>query len=163
MEPFASLAGAVRSSVPRLLINRDLVGPFTWSRRPNDVAQLGDVVSGVQALVDALGWTWELDALMAASTEKVSASLAFSSENHIKNRHVPAALGLLDSFLASSQSKDMQLAWSGSLVILNCPQVLRRVLSVSALALQQTGILCRVYPASHPLITGIVSSPLSQP
>lgn len=70
VEPFASLAGAVRSSVPRLLINRDLVGPFTWSRRPNDVVQLGDVVSGVQALVDALGWTRELDALMAASTEK---------------------------------------------------------------------------------------------
>ncbi|XP_045888078.1 NAD-dependent protein deacetylase sirtuin-3, mitochondrial isoform X1 [Micropterus dolomieu] len=66
VEPFASLAGAVRSSVPRLLINRDLVGPFAWSRRPNDVVQLGDVVSGVQALVDALGWTQELDALMAA-------------------------------------------------------------------------------------------------
>lgn len=72
MEPFASLAGAVRSSVPRLLINRDLVGPFSWSRRPHDVVQLGDVVSGVQALVDALGWTRELDALMAAGAEKVS-------------------------------------------------------------------------------------------
>lgn len=67
VEPFASLAGAVRSSVPRLLINRDLVGPFAWSRRPQDVAQLGDVVSGVQALVDALGWTQELDALMDAT------------------------------------------------------------------------------------------------
>ena len=69
VEPFASLAGAVRGSVPRLLINRDLVGPFAWRRRPQDVVQLGDVVSGVQALVDALGWTQELDALMA---EKVS-------------------------------------------------------------------------------------------
>uniref|UniRef100_A0A1A8QF81 Sirtuin (Silent mating type information regulation 2 homolog) 3 n=1 Tax=Nothobranchius rachovii TaxID=451742 RepID=A0A1A8QF81_9TELE len=65
VEPFASLAGAVRSSVPRLLINRDLVGPFAWSRRPHDVVQLGDVVSGVQALVDALGWSQELNALMA--------------------------------------------------------------------------------------------------
>lgn len=66
VEPFASLAGAVRSSVPRLLINRDLVGPFAWNRRPLDVVQLGDVVSGVQALVDALGWKQELHSLMAA-------------------------------------------------------------------------------------------------
>ncbi|XP_069384357.1 NAD-dependent protein deacetylase sirtuin-3, mitochondrial isoform X4 [Paralichthys olivaceus] len=70
VEPFASLAGAVRSSVPRLLINRDVVGPFAWSRRQHDVVQLGDVVSGVQALVGALGWTQELDKVMAAAAEE---------------------------------------------------------------------------------------------
>ncbi|XP_071394876.1 NAD-dependent protein deacetylase sirtuin-3, mitochondrial [Centroberyx affinis] len=70
VEPFASLAGAVRGSVPRLLINRDAVGPFAWGNpRPSDVVQLGDVVSGVQALVRALGWTQELDALMEAGAE----------------------------------------------------------------------------------------------
>ncbi|XP_008308442.1 NAD-dependent protein deacetylase sirtuin-3, mitochondrial [Cynoglossus semilaevis] len=74
VEPFASLAGAVRSSVPRLLINRDLVGPFAWRRRPQDVVQLGDVVSGVQALVDVLGWTPELKALMAEAVEDTSAA-----------------------------------------------------------------------------------------
>ncbi|XP_026176283.1 NAD-dependent protein deacetylase sirtuin-3, mitochondrial isoform X2 [Mastacembelus armatus] len=72
VEPFASLAGAVRSSVPRLLINRDLVGPFTWGRRPHDVMQLGDVVNGVQSLVGAIGWTQELDSLMASAAEKVA-------------------------------------------------------------------------------------------
>uniref|UniRef100_A0A3B5LPL0 NAD-dependent protein deacetylase n=1 Tax=Xiphophorus couchianus TaxID=32473 RepID=A0A3B5LPL0_9TELE len=71
VEPFASLAGAVRSSVPRLLINRNLVGPFAWGRRPHDVTQLGDVVSGVKELVDALDWTRELDALMAITTIKL--------------------------------------------------------------------------------------------
>lgn len=75
VEPFASLAGAVRSSVPRLLINRDPVGPFAWRRRPHDVVQLGDVVSGVRALVEVLGWTRELDALMAAGAQKVSTSV----------------------------------------------------------------------------------------
>lgn len=65
MEPFASLAGAVRGSVPRLLINRDLVGPFAWGRRPGDVVQLGDVVSGVQELVDTIGWRQEMELLMA--------------------------------------------------------------------------------------------------
>jgi len=73
VEPFASLAAAVRSSVPRLLINRDLVGPFAWGTpRPSDVAQLGDVVSGVGTLAHAIGWTQELDALMAQCAPKVS-------------------------------------------------------------------------------------------
>lgn len=71
MEPFASLADAVRSSVTRLLINRDLVGPFSRRRRPRDVVLQGDVVSGVQTLVDALGWTCELDTLMAAGADNV--------------------------------------------------------------------------------------------
>ncbi|XP_062405300.1 NAD-dependent protein deacetylase sirtuin-3, mitochondrial isoform X2 [Sardina pilchardus] len=71
VEPFASLAGAVRGSVPRLLVNRDLVGPFAWgSPRPNDVTELGDVVSGVSKLADAVGWTEELKALIAAETKK---------------------------------------------------------------------------------------------
>lgn len=69
VEPFASIAGAVRSSVPRLLVNRDLVGPFAWSRRPQDVVQLGDVVNGVKTLVDAIGWTQELHSLMAANAK----------------------------------------------------------------------------------------------
>lgn len=55
--------------MPRLLINRDLVGPFAWNRRPQDVVQLDDVVSGVQALVDALGWRQELHSLMAAAAK----------------------------------------------------------------------------------------------
>lgn len=71
VEPFASLAGAVRASVPRLLINRDLVGPFAWgSPRHNDVAQLGDVVSGVSKLACALGWQDDLQALMASKSKK---------------------------------------------------------------------------------------------
>ncbi|XP_028331444.1 NAD-dependent protein deacetylase sirtuin-3, mitochondrial [Gouania willdenowi] len=74
VEPFASLAGAVCRSVPRLLINRDPVGPFTWSRRAQDVTQLGDVVGGMKTLVDALGWKDELDALMEADAEKVNDS-----------------------------------------------------------------------------------------
>lgn len=61
VEPFASLAGAVRPSVPRLLINRDLVGPFLWRRRSHDVVLLGDVVQEVKSLVQLLGWTEEMD------------------------------------------------------------------------------------------------------
>ncbi|MBN3324025.1 SIR3 deacetylase, partial [Atractosteus spatula] len=72
VEPFASLAGAVRSSVPRVLINRDLVGPFAYpSPRPNDVVEQGDVITGVQKFVDTLGWGEELNKLIAVETEKV--------------------------------------------------------------------------------------------
>lgn len=73
VEPFASLAGAVRGSVSRLLINRDLVGPFArGSRRHNDVAELGDVVGGVKKLVELLGWKQELEALMNVGGDEVS-------------------------------------------------------------------------------------------
>uniref|UniRef100_A0A8B9G069 Sirtuin 3 n=1 Tax=Amazona collaria TaxID=241587 RepID=A0A8B9G069_9PSIT len=85
VEPFASLAGAVRGSVPRVLINRDLVGPFAWQQRPKDVAQLGDVVSGVQALVELLGWSRELQALVQKEKAKVG-----RAQSHIS---LPQALG----------------------------------------------------------------------
>ncbi|XP_054054509.1 NAD-dependent protein deacetylase sirtuin-3, mitochondrial isoform X2 [Rissa tridactyla] len=73
VEPFASLAGAVRSSVPRVLINQDLVGPFAWQRRHNDIAQLGDVVSGVEKLVELLGWNEEMQTLIQKEKEKLDA------------------------------------------------------------------------------------------
>ncbi|XP_069480017.1 NAD-dependent protein deacetylase sirtuin-3, mitochondrial isoform X2 [Ambystoma mexicanum] len=72
VEPFASLAGVVRGSVPRLLINRDLVGPFAC-RTPKhcDVAELGDVIQGVQRLVSLLEWTEKVQDLMQQETEKL--------------------------------------------------------------------------------------------
>ncbi|XP_030306898.1 NAD-dependent protein deacetylase sirtuin-3, mitochondrial isoform X2 [Calypte anna] len=73
VEPFASLAGAVGRSVPRVLLNRDLVGPFSWQQRHNDVAQLGDVVSGVEKLVELLGWSEEMQVLIQKEKEKLDA------------------------------------------------------------------------------------------
>ncbi|XP_067152012.1 NAD-dependent protein deacetylase sirtuin-3, mitochondrial [Apteryx mantelli] len=73
VEPFASLAGAVRSSIPRVLINRDLVGPFAWQQRYNDIAQLGDVVSGVEKLVELLDWSEEMQTLIQKEKEKLDA------------------------------------------------------------------------------------------
>lgn len=73
MEPFASLAGAVRNSVPRVLINRDLVGPFAWQQRYNDIAQLGDVVTGVEKMVELLDWNEEMQTLIQKEKEKLDA------------------------------------------------------------------------------------------
>lgn len=71
VEPFASLSEAVRSSVPRLLINWDLVGPLASRPRGRDVAQLGDVVHGVGKLVELLGWTEEMHDLIQRETRKL--------------------------------------------------------------------------------------------
>ncbi|XP_069821792.1 NAD-dependent protein deacetylase sirtuin-3, mitochondrial [Dendropsophus ebraccatus] len=63
VEPFASLVYAVRSSTPRVLINRDPVGPFLDSSDGLNVLELGEVTSGVKRLVQLLGWDSELEEL----------------------------------------------------------------------------------------------------
>lgn len=71
VEPFASLSAAVRNSVPRVLINRDVVGPLAWCPRSRDVVQLGDLVHSVEKLVELLGWTGEMKDLLQRETGKV--------------------------------------------------------------------------------------------
>ncbi|KAM7164734.1 NAD-dependent protein deacetylase sirtuin-3, mitochondrial [Macrochelys suwanniensis] len=73
VQPFASLADAVRSSIPRVLINRDLVGPFAYQPQYNDVALLGDVISGVEKFVELMGWKEEMQELIRREKEKLDA------------------------------------------------------------------------------------------
>ncbi|XP_075693761.1 NAD-dependent protein deacetylase sirtuin-3, mitochondrial [Rhinoderma darwinii] len=63
VEPFASLVYAVSSSTPRVLINRDPVGPFLDNSDGLNVMALGEVTSGVQRFVQLLGWDCELEEL----------------------------------------------------------------------------------------------------
>lgn len=64
MEPFASLATLPSSTVPRLLLNRELVGPFKhYHKRRTDVAVTGDLVDSVWELVRGAGWEDELRSL----------------------------------------------------------------------------------------------------
>ncbi|XP_056622160.1 NAD-dependent protein deacetylase sirtuin-3 [Triplophysa dalaica] len=65
IEPFASLVNTVKSTVPRLLLNRDPVGPF--ERQPlkrGDYMELGDLVDSVRKFADILGWHSEIQHLM---------------------------------------------------------------------------------------------------
>ncbi|XP_043120204.1 NAD-dependent protein deacetylase sirtuin-3 isoform X2 [Puntigrus tetrazona] len=65
IEPFASLVNTVKSTVPRLLLNRYPVGPF--ERRPlrrADYMELGDLSDSVQKLAEILGWHTEIHDLM---------------------------------------------------------------------------------------------------
>ncbi|PAA93054.1 hypothetical protein BOX15_Mlig023715g2 [Macrostomum lignano] len=62
VEPFAGIVDSTRLTVPRLLINRDAVGPFRGAkpRRPNDLAATGDLVERVLELANLAGWSDEL-------------------------------------------------------------------------------------------------------
>ena len=57
--PFAGVADAVPNNIPRLLINRDLVGSFGTRAKDNHLS--GDLVNSIKLLVEKLGWTGELE------------------------------------------------------------------------------------------------------
>ncbi|KAM4618948.1 NAD-dependent protein deacetylase sirtuin-3 [Polymixia lowei] len=79
IEPFASLVNTVRSTVPRLLLNRYAVGPFEKvPLRRGDHLELGDLVDTVQRFAELLGWTNEIEDLMR-SQENGSISTLVSS------------------------------------------------------------------------------------
>ncbi|WVQ83677.1 hypothetical protein IAT38_005820 [Cryptococcus sp. DSM 104549] len=80
VQPFASLVDYVPSDCPRLLINREPVGPFSRLRSATGVGRFlggkakasgrdmfyeGDADEGVWRLVEALGWKEELEILVA--------------------------------------------------------------------------------------------------
>ncbi len=70
VEPFASLATLPGISVPRLLLNRELVGPFKHRRkRPTDVARTGELVESVEGLVRSAGWEGNLRRLQGCDAE----------------------------------------------------------------------------------------------
>lgn len=65
VEPFASLAALPRYDVPRVLVNRELVGPFRHHRkRSTDLAVTGDLVDSIWNLVTMAGWRDDLERLV---------------------------------------------------------------------------------------------------
>ena len=64
MEPFASLVSLSRFDVPRVLISREVVGPFKhYRKRPTDVVVTGDLVQCVWSVAEGAGWLTELEEL----------------------------------------------------------------------------------------------------
>lgn len=71
VEPFASLITLLRHTVPRVLLNRELVGPFRSSRcRHTDVAACGDIVESVNVVVQGAGWGAELEEIQQRLSEE---------------------------------------------------------------------------------------------
>lgn len=75
--PFAGLVERVSRSTPRLLINREAVGPFEYLRhnrtRGSDSLWLGDADDGVRALVEELGWAEEFDEICQEGEKRLRA------------------------------------------------------------------------------------------
>jgi len=80
VHPFAGLVDVVSRSTPRLLINREAVGPFDtgrWRKRsPRDSVYLGDADAAVRLLARELGWEEELDEMIAKGRKELEAKWA---------------------------------------------------------------------------------------
>ncbi|XP_067012810.1 NAD-dependent protein deacetylase sirtuin-3 isoform X2 [Anabrus simplex] len=63
--PFAAIANEVSDHVPRLLLNRDVVG--TFGMRNRDAVLTGDITENVAKLAKILGWEKELQELSESS------------------------------------------------------------------------------------------------
>ncbi|XP_053321644.1 NAD-dependent protein deacetylase sirtuin-3-like [Spea bombifrons] len=65
IEPFADIVNSVRPNVPRLLLNRDLVGPFkTKPLKNTDVVELGELCDITRKLVCSLNWQKEMEEIL---------------------------------------------------------------------------------------------------
>ncbi|XP_077567857.1 NAD-dependent protein deacetylase sirtuin-3, mitochondrial isoform X1 [Stigmatopora nigra] len=71
IEPFASLVNTVRSTVPRLLLNRHAVGPFQRNPlRKADRMELGDLEDTVRQFAEMLGWNDDIMELMKSQEQE---------------------------------------------------------------------------------------------
>lgn len=80
MEPFAGIVRAVGRDTPRLLINRDVVGPFASvsGKRTNDFVLKGDVIEGVMKLATLLDWKDAMDEVVSEAAEHWKGNAASS-------------------------------------------------------------------------------------
>eukprot|EP00941_MAST-03F_sp_MAST-3F-sp1_P002682 g2682.t1 len=66
--PFCTLPDLARKQTPRLLINRELVGPWLGKRRRGkDIAEIGNCDDVCEKMVNLLGWKNEFQALSFTS------------------------------------------------------------------------------------------------
>ncbi|XP_019751026.1 NAD-dependent protein deacetylase sirtuin-3 isoform X1 [Hippocampus comes] len=71
IEPFASLVNTMRSTVPRLLLNRHAVGPFQRvPLRRGDHMELGDLENTVRRFAEMLGWNDDIVELMRSQEQE---------------------------------------------------------------------------------------------
>ena len=64
--PFASLVDRVSEKTPRLLINREPVGPFAADRLSSrDAVLLGDCDDSCHKLAEMLGWSEDFERIKA--------------------------------------------------------------------------------------------------
>ncbi|XP_074490353.1 NAD-dependent protein deacetylase sirtuin-3 [Sebastes fasciatus] len=112
IEPFASLVNTVRSTVPRLLLNRHAVGPFERvPLRRGDHVELGDLEVTVRSFAEMLGWNDEIEELMK-SQETLSIPTLISSPTCCQSRRAPEPPGGTET--SRSRPGGQRAASSGS-------------------------------------------------
>lgn len=106
--PMCELVNNVREHIPRMLMNRELVGPFRYSHglcaNSRDVSLLGECDELVARFCDLIGWTSELMGLYS-SVRKDSEAGAVSDccdQSHVEDMHLP--VDVPSSLLLSSSS-----------------------------------------------------------
>jgi NAD-dependent deacetylase sirtuin 3 len=96
VEPFANIIQNTRNSVPRLLLNKESVGPFKLIKvskgangfnNPNckDLQILGDLINCVDFFVEKLGWKDELDELVSRETKALVSAQIYLAKKTILN------------------------------------------------------------------------------
>lgn len=81
VQPFAGIIDTVRFNVPRVLFNRDAVGPFRYSRRANDFISPGDLITNMQKFVTMIGWRSEMVDLITKEEGEFKVSVPAPSTN----------------------------------------------------------------------------------
>ncbi|KAG0164791.1 NAD-dependent protein deacetylase sirtuin-2 [Apophysomyces sp. BC1034] len=119
VQPFASLVDEVPDNVPRLLINKELVGAhqspndgfdFKWRYgKKRDVALLNDCDIGVEMLAELLGWKDDLAALHKKGHAKLKAMWAAekATEEEVEE-DIDALAKELETKLNIPQEKEIQ-------------------------------------------------------
>ena len=74
VNPFASLVHQVSKACPRVLFNRERVGPFVAEDEPRNVFVGGDCDEGVLQLVRLLGWEEEFQDVIRRGRKEFQAS-----------------------------------------------------------------------------------------
>ena len=78
VEPIASMVNEVRDSTPRLLINREAVGPFRFCKMSccyRDIIYQGECDDGLRELSRLLGWDEEVDSILLSVQNNLSIAL----------------------------------------------------------------------------------------
>ncbi|RMZ97874.1 NAD-dependent deacetylase sirtuin- mitochondrial, partial [Brachionus plicatilis] len=68
VEPFANIIRGSHFNAPRLLMNRESVGPFKRAKKLDkrkDLQMLGDLLDIIDQFVEKLGWTKEFESLVS--------------------------------------------------------------------------------------------------
>lgn len=127
VEPVSTLVNEVKDCTPRLLINKEAVGPFRFcgmSSCYRDIAFLDDCDAGVKKLCSLLGWEKELEELEQQYTHEATSSgipmdislescSSLHSEHHLRHAcSCPSILSNLESIQAVSLATHTK--WSES-------------------------------------------------